>query len=113
MTQHEWWKLVVENWKDILSFCEEYLPMDSHQDYEGNDTKKTVREQVVQAFEKKDGNILGRFLNEAWWQSPEGGVQPIWKILDTLYNDEPDWPEGPEAQSPLGGAIARFKRIRE
>lgn len=90
MQKEKWWDLVNKNWKSILEFCEEYLPMDSTQDYDGNSTTRTVRQHILLAFSSKDP-VLARYLNEAWWNSPENGTGEIWQLLNTIFMEEPQW----------------------
>ena len=92
MNEREWWELVALNWADILAFCEEYLPMDSCQDYEGNDTTSTVRQHILAAYEEKN-HVLARYINEAWISSPEGGNGHVWEVMNDLYQYEPNWEE--------------------
>ena len=92
MNKQEWWAMVDANWPEILVFCENNLPMEEHQDAEGNDSEKTVRQHVLEAFRKKD-HVLACFLNDAWFRSPENEDTPIHGVLNFLFEEEPLWEE--------------------
>lgn len=92
MTKREWWELVQTNWQEILAICEAYLPMGDKCDADGEPTKETVRQHILNAYEQKN-SILARFLSEAWWRVPEakGPSIPGWDNLNDIVTEEPDW----------------------
>lgn len=92
MSPKQWWKLLEENWESILVLCNEFLPMDDHQDQDGEPSEMTVRDQIVMYHERRN-RLLSRFLSEALWRIPDTDAfrqKPGYDALSKLCEDEPD-----------------------
>lgn len=89
-SKEEWWKLVDDNWIDLLTILHKFLPMDGHEDID----KKIIIEPLSLKIEKiktKQDPDLARYFQAAWFAAPDVSSLhdiPGWLLMCDLCSED-------------------------
>ena len=90
-TAEEWWKLVDENWADLIGLMNMYIGMTDQEDINGNLTPGIQRSQEIAKMKTDKNPMLSRYLFGAWHNAPDNlSIHKIkgWSLLCDLLSGE-------------------------
>ena len=87
----EWWKLVDDNWSDLIGLMNMYLGMTDQEDINGKLTPLKQRSQEIAEMKQNRDPTLARYLFGVWHNAPDNSsIHELkgWSLLCDLLSEE-------------------------
>jgi len=89
-SREEWWKLVDDNWVDLLEILGRFLPMSGNEDIDQKILVNPLYLEIEKIKTNKDSK-LARYFQAAWFAAPDvsslHGI-PGWLLLCDLCSED-------------------------